>query len=129
MPIRGSGRTTRQILGAPEFAIYIAPTNQAAEMFRTMARKLNRGDLEFVSIGRVNAEYFKGRDFSVVVIDHACYDFAWGYETLTAIEQAIATPHPGKIKPVKKPSWLSKLFIAYLMLVGLALIWGLLWYK
>lgn len=66
--IRGSGRTTRQMLAAPRNAVYVMPASCAIVYFRNLARALARTDLTLVS-PRWFARCSHGHD-GPVVIDH-----------------------------------------------------------
>ena len=67
--VRGTGRTTRQMEGAPAGALYVW-CNGHLEYPKHLARKLGRDDLKIVS-----PEHYKvtsrGRDVGSVVLDHA----------------------------------------------------------
>lgn len=68
--VRGSGRTSRRILGAPKGAIYIW-CNSGVWYPTKLAVHLKREDLKIISFGKATSPgYFDGRD-DPVVIDHA----------------------------------------------------------
>lgn len=70
---RDSGRTTRQMQGAPRDAVYVW-CNSATWYARRLAHGLNRGDLLVVPLSRIERpDYWRGLH-RPVVIDHAAYD-------------------------------------------------------
>lgn len=73
---RGTGRTTRQMLAAPQGAIYVSYGN--VDYYRDLARKHGREDLKIYSDGQFtprDAHRFYGRTFSGIVLDHAISEF------------------------------------------------------
>ena len=70
---RRTGETTRQMLAAPQGAIYICCHEQDARGYsRRLAYSLGRVDLELVSTSWLDSERWHGRHLSAVVVDHAC---------------------------------------------------------
>ena len=73
---RGSGRTTAQIRRAPAGALMITPHIGYS---RDIARRLDRGDIKFVSLDTAKARGWdrtRGiRGSDAVMLDHACWQF------------------------------------------------------
>lgn len=65
-----SGRTTRQIIGAPVNAIYVCPTSSVS-YYVNLAWNLDRADLNFVGPTWIRQERLRGQ--LNIVIDHAVY--------------------------------------------------------
>lgn len=81
---RQTGRTTQQIVEAPQCAMFVWP-NTALHYPRQLAIKANREDLAIRSLSWLFPPNIIGRKFTAVVIDHE----AWQRlepENLRAIE-------------------------------------------
>lgn len=68
---RGSGRTTQQMLAAPRNAVFVWCYQGSLPYARELARKHGREDLTVVSPLRFETDYFRGREISGLVLDHA----------------------------------------------------------
>ena len=68
-PLRQTGVTTRQMMEAPQGAIYVWP-NSHLDYPRRLARHLDRLDLKIVSAGSVRFETVAGKRVTMIV-DHA----------------------------------------------------------
>lgn len=67
---RGSGKTTRAILEAPQGALFVCPSADFARSYASdLARKLGRPDVKFIGPFMV-IEAWRGTD-RLVVVDHA----------------------------------------------------------
>ena len=71
---RQNGKTTRQIVEAPQNALYVCIHGPAVHYTGRLARHLGRFDLKLVSIDQVNEACVSGR--RAIIIDHACYDLS-----------------------------------------------------
>lgn len=67
---RGCGRTTDQMLGAPEGAIYIVAREPEVWYAQNLLRYLQRPDLIIKTIGYATGESWRGRRLTGVVVDH-----------------------------------------------------------
>jgi len=65
---RGTGRSTRQILDAPQGAVYVVPGHHSVWYFRDLARHLKRLDLVIVTPNASLTFRSNPRDY---VIDHS----------------------------------------------------------
>jgi hypothetical protein len=66
---RGTGRTTKLILSAPKNSLFIW-CNGHLSYPKSLAKNLERDDLEIVSPGFLMSDKWRGRIFSGIVIDH-----------------------------------------------------------
>lgn len=66
---RGSGRTTKQMLQAPQGALYIW-VNDHLYYPKELAKELGRDDLTIISPNLLG--YQRGRQYPAVILDHAC---------------------------------------------------------
>ena len=73
-PNRGTGRTTRQILAAPQRAYFVAPTRAAAGYTRHLAAFLRRPDIHIETPDFVTDERYRGLTRGSVILDHAIFD-------------------------------------------------------
>jgi hypothetical protein len=64
---RGTGRTSRQILDAPDSAYFIVPG--VVDYYRSLAQHLGRSDIRFVIACHV--EYYRFELGAYIVVDHA----------------------------------------------------------
>lgn len=67
---RGTGRTSRQMVGAPRDAVFVWVCDQLAYP-RALAKTLKRTDLMIVGPQWLDRRNLVGREFSGVVLDHA----------------------------------------------------------
>lgn len=67
---RRTGLTTKQMLTAPEDAVYVW-VNNVLEYPRILARELGRTDLTIVPVSWLDVRSVAGRTFTGVVLDHA----------------------------------------------------------
>jgi hypothetical protein len=67
---RGTGRTTRQILKAPQGALYIW-VNSNLFYPKMLAHHLGRQDIKFASPRSLRMRELQGRRRSQIIIDHA----------------------------------------------------------
>lgn len=70
--MRGSGRTTKQMLEAPIASIFVWPVPRSLDYARHLAHHLNRTDLEIISPDGL--ERLKGTRRRSIIVDHACVD-------------------------------------------------------
>jgi hypothetical protein len=71
-----SGRTTKQILKAKQGAIYLIPFHHHLSYFKSLAHALDRNDLTikpFIILDGF-ADFFRGRKFTEIVVDHSCWE-------------------------------------------------------
>jgi hypothetical protein len=68
--LRGSGRTTRQMIAAPNNAYYVWCNNYLA-WARDLARKHRREDLKIMPLSWFQNGYYRGLDTRLIVFDHA----------------------------------------------------------
>lgn len=68
--MRGTGETTKQMLRAPNYAVYVW-CNARLGYPKSLAAYLGRDDLYIVSPTFLDIERIRGRRFSGFVIDHA----------------------------------------------------------
>lgn len=69
---KGSGKTTKQMLEAPQSAIYIWVKNSPLEYAQRLARHLGREDLKITPYWRLEQlDCIRGFN-GAIVIDHAC---------------------------------------------------------
>lgn len=66
---RGSGRTSRQIAGAPVNAVYVVWSTKEFSYTRALMARLHRNDMELVSFAWIEHERYRG-DRRHVVVDH-----------------------------------------------------------
>ena len=71
-PNRGTGRTTRQILAAPQDGVLVVPG--ARVYYRNLARFLGRSDLRIESKDFVTDGRYRGLLRGLVILDHAIFD-------------------------------------------------------
>lgn len=69
-PLRGTGRTTRQMQNAPKRAVFIVNSHAIIPFYRRMAARLGRPDLEIVSPSWLTCGFYSGRNLTGVVLDH-----------------------------------------------------------
>jgi hypothetical protein len=69
-PLRGTGRTTRQMTEAPMCSVFVW-CNHYLWYPRMLAKRLDRLDLEIVAPEWVTEGRWQGRRFPAIVIDHA----------------------------------------------------------
>ena len=69
---RGDGTTTRQMQKAAHGAVFVW-VHYALSYPRHLAKKIGRDDLKIVSPEFFSRDYWRGQEFSEIVIDHACY--------------------------------------------------------
>jgi hypothetical protein len=72
---RGTGRTTKQILAAPENAVYVWPVSGSMYYIKYLVLDLGRADLKIVSLEHFCTNYHRGLR-APVVVDHACWQHA-----------------------------------------------------
>lgn len=65
---RGCGRTTDQLLGAPERAVFVCTGDP--HYTERLARDLGRADVNVVNMSWIRSERYCGRRLSALVIDH-----------------------------------------------------------
>lgn len=76
--MRGSGRTTRQMLDAPKDAVFIW-CNGILQYPRQLAVKHGRSDLHIVGPEWLEDYKYVGRPLTGVVVDHALFENAAPY--------------------------------------------------
>ena len=69
--LRGTGRTTRQMLAAPIGALFVSCHVGALDYDRRLARKHGREDLKIVPFSYINGRRYMGLKLYSVVVDHA----------------------------------------------------------
>jgi len=67
---RGTGRTAKQMLGAPKGAVFIW-CNQVLHYPRMLARKHGRSDLLIVAPSWLMDARYCGKEFKAIIPDHA----------------------------------------------------------
>lgn len=85
---RGMGRTTSQMRGAPEAAVYVW-CNDALAYPRRLAQSLGRGDLDIVPPAFVTDARYMGLG-NAVILDHAVELSAEGFARLVVHNVLIA---------------------------------------
>lgn len=68
---RGTGRTTRQILAAPQRSFYVCPNSRARSYTRSLAAHLGRSDLWMVDPDWLDRGACRGLFSDQVTIDHS----------------------------------------------------------
>lgn len=69
-PLRGTGRTTKQLLGAPKDAFYVVAHRGSADHTRQLALQNARPDLQVVTLEQVQTDTLRGLNQGVVVDHH-----------------------------------------------------------
>lgn len=67
---RDLGKTTKQMMEAPEYAVFVWCNTHLSYALR-LARRIGRSDLEVVSPSWIDGPCWRGRKLSGVVVDHA----------------------------------------------------------
>lgn len=101
-PERQIGRSTRALQKAPRGAVVFIPSFSSKKYFESLAARMDRGDLEFVSLGVASPEHFLSRVLSGVVVDHACFDRLWTKSEHEAVAAAYSAIKPRETLP---PLW------------------------
>jgi hypothetical protein len=70
-PDRGTGRTTRQMLAAPQRAIFISCNECTVSHDRHLAKKHGRPDLQIVPPRWISDQRWRGHELTGIVVDHA----------------------------------------------------------
>lgn len=76
--LRGTGRTTQQLIAAPTGALFVVHTQYAIPYARSLANSLARGDIFIASIEgafRNMGDRLLGRKPADVVIDHFALEY------------------------------------------------------
>jgi hypothetical protein len=71
---RRTGRSTRQIEGAPQNAIYIVPVSSTIGYYRDIAARVGRTDIRFASPTILSDRRYHGANPASIVVDHATWD-------------------------------------------------------
>lgn len=72
--MRRTGKTTRQILDAPIGAVFICLNQTNVDDVRKLCSELCREDLILKSLSWLDSTDWRGRRFTGVILDHACWD-------------------------------------------------------
>jgi len=78
---RGTGRTSRQMLGAPMGAIFVWCNEHVAHA-KLIAAKVDRADLKVVGPSWLDDRRWRGLNLTGVVVDHAAHLTSEQYESL-----------------------------------------------
>lgn len=86
-PGAGQGRTTLQLLGAPQGATYVWPESGTMRYPLALAVALGRDDLRIVPMSHVEHPAFARTTTSKVVIDHGCWGRRFGHAFISTMAQ------------------------------------------
>lgn len=90
--LRGTGRTVRQMLDAPQGAVFVSHHASACGYDIELAEKHGRPDLKIVAPGWLSGGAWRGRMFSGIVVDHDAYLSAGEQMYLRAVMTRVRKP-------------------------------------
>jgi len=70
-PLRGTGRTTKQMLDAPQGAVFISAHAGSTSYDWGLAQESGRTDLRVVAPTWLTNQSWRGLSFTGIVVDHA----------------------------------------------------------
>ena len=67
---RGTGVSTRKMLSCSPGSVYVVHSTPQIGYFEALKRKINRPDIEIVTVGQIAGGWALGRIYSSMVVDH-----------------------------------------------------------
>ena len=71
--LRGTGRTTRQLLALPLRSGYVVRHRQEKTYVLHLAHHLGRADVRIFCVDDIHREALRGMEFAVLELDHDCH--------------------------------------------------------
>lgn len=88
--LRGTGRTTEQIVNAPLHSVFVWCNGQM-HYPRCLVRRMNRTDIKVVPPSWITSHEWRGKTLTGVTVDHALKLTPEQYESLNVILSRVRT--------------------------------------